>query len=484
MDREGLLRELPSVDSLLKSEEAGKWLSMYPRSLVVNVIRESLSTVREEIKKGLFNDRESLRDYLFSLIEKGLKKSSEFSLRPLINATGVVIHTNLGRSVLSARAVENLVEIASSYSNLEYDLEEGRRGKRYVHVLRLLKEVTGAEDAFVVNNNAAAVFITLNSLASGREVIVSRGELVEIGGSFRMPDVMRMSGAILREVGTTNKTHLYDYERAINENTGLIMKVHRSNFKISGFVEEVSAPELVRFGRSRGIPIIFDLGSGCLIDLRKYGIPDEPSVQDVLKTGVDIVTFSGDKLLGGPQAGIILGKRELIDKIRKSPLARVVRVDKFTLSGLEATLYEYLDEENAIQKIPTLRMLLQRPEDIRKRAEALIRKLQRIEGMKRLRSPEEKESISGDALKNIKALLFLEEDFSRAGGGSLPELELKTWGVGVKPVQISCNLLEERLRNSEPPLIARIKDNRLFLDARTIQDQEIDTVARILSGAL
>lgn len=349
MDRENLLRELPSVDSLLKSDEAGRWLR-YPRSLVVNVIRESLSLLREEIKKGLFNERESLRDYLLSLIEKGLKKASQFSLRPVINATGVVVHTNLGRSVLSARAVMNLVEIAKSYCNLEYDLKEGKRGKRYVHVLKLLKEVTGAEDAFVVNNNAAAVFITLNSLATGKEVIVSRGELVEIGGSFRMPDVMKMSGAILREVGTTNKTHLHDYERAINENTGLIMKVHRSNFKISGFVEEVSATELVRLGRSHGIPVIFDLGSGCLIDLRKYGIHDEPSVQEVLKTGVDIVTFSGDKLLGGPQAGIILGKKELIEKIRRSPLARVLRVDKFTLSGLEATLYDTLMRKMQLKK--------------------------------------------------------------------------------------------------------------------------------------
>ncbi|MCX7793474.1 MAG: L-seryl-tRNA(Sec) selenium transferase [Thermodesulfovibrionales bacterium] len=482
MNAEVLLRDIPSVDSLLKSEEAVRWLSEYPRTIVVNVIRESLSFLREEIRKGLFKERESLRSYLIFLIERGLERASELSLRPLINATGVVIHTNLGRSVLSAKATMNLIQIARSYSNLEYDLIEGKRGKRYVHLVRLLKEVTGAEDVFVVNNNAAAVFITLNSLASGREVIVSRGELVEIGGSFRMPDVMRMSGAVLREVGTTNKTHLYDYERAINENTALIMKVHRSNFKISGFVQEVSASELLELGRSRGIPVVFDLGSGCLIDLRKYGIPEEPSVQEILKTGVDIVTFSGDKLLGGPQAGVILGKRELIERIRKSPLARVVRVDKFTIAALEATLYEYLDEERAIENIPTLRMLLEKPESIRKRAEALIKKLQRIDGFKRLKRPEESESISEDILKNINALLFLEEDYSRAGGGSLPEVELKTWGVSVKPLKVSCNLLEERLRNSDPPLIARIKDNRLFLDARTIQEHEIDSVTKIMGG--
>lgn len=480
MNKEALLREIPSVDSLLKSDEAQKWLSEYPRTLVLNTIRDSLSKIREDIKKGLLKDRESLQTYLISLIKKGLEEASRFSLRPLINATGVVIHTNLGRSILSLKATFNIFEIARSYSNLEYDLKEGKRGKRYVHVLRLLKEITDAEDAFVVNNNAGAVFITLNSLAQGREVIVSRGELVEIGGSFRMPDVMRMSGAILREVGTTNKTHLYDYERAINENTGLLLKVHRSNFKISGFVEEVSPEELVSLGRSRNIPVFFDLGSGCLIDLRKYGIPDEPSVREIIRKGVDIVTFSGDKLLGGPQAGIIVGKRELIEKIRRSPLARVLRVDKFTLAGLEATLYEYLDEDRAIENIPTLRMLLEKPEGIKRRAERLLKKLQRIEGWHSMKRPED--TIKGDA--NIKALLFLMEDSSRSGGGSLPEVELKTWGVAIEPLKISTAMLEERLRNSDPPLIARIKDNRLFLDVRTVQEHEIDLIVNILRGAL
>ncbi|MFN3740481.1 MAG: L-seryl-tRNA(Sec) selenium transferase [Thermodesulfovibrionales bacterium] len=460
MDRENLLRELPSVDSILKSEDGERWVSQYPRALVLNVIRDSLSFVREEIKKGLLKDKEEIRDYLISSIKKGLERAARFSLRPVINATGVVIHTNLGRSLLSMKASLNILDIARSYSNLEYDLKEGRRGKRYVHVIRLLKDLTGAEDAFVVNNNAAAVFITLNSLAAGREVIVSRGELVEIGGSFRMPDVMRMSGAILKEVGTTNKTHLYDYERAISENTALIMKVHRSNFRVSGFVEEVFAEELVSLGK-------------------KHGIPDEPSVQEVLKTGIDIVTFSGDKLLGGPQAGIILGKKEYIERIRRSPIARVVRVDKFTLAGLEATLYEYLEEENAIQLIPTLRMLLQGFDEIKKRAEKLIKKLERLEGWKRVKSLDTV-SMPG----NAKALIALEEDFSRAGGGALPEIELKTCGVAIKPLNVSCNTLEERLRNSEPSLIGRIKDDRFFLDARTIQEQEIDLIVRILAGVL
>lgn len=460
------MRELPSVDSLLKSKEGEEWLENYPRRLVLKVIRETIDFIREEIRKGLLKDIPDIKGYLVEEIRKGLEKASKFSLRSVINATGVVIHTNLGRSILPTKATLNLLEIAMSYSNLEYDLQEGKRGKRYVHVVHLLKEVTGAEDAFVVNNNAGAVFITLNTLAFQKEVIVSRGELVEIGGSFRMPDVMRMSGAILKEVGTTNKTHLYDYERAINEKTALILKVHRSNFKISGFVEEVSQEELVELGRKYNIPVVFDLGSGCLIDLKRYGIPDEPTVQEVLKTGVDIVTFSGDKLLGGPQAGIILGKKSLIEMIRRSPLARVLRVDKFTLAGLEAILYEYLDEKRAIENIPTLRMLLESPEDIKKRAQYILK---RLKGLKELRA---------------KAVFNIEEDYSRAGGGALPEVNLKTYGVAIKPLEISCNKLEERLRWGDPPVIARILDDRVFLDARTIQKSEIEDLVKVLRGAL
>jgi len=463
---ERLLRELPSVDSLLKSREGESWLSEYPRSLVLRIIRENIDRVRQEIKKGGLINIPDLRGHLVSLITEGLKKASRFSLRRVINATGIVIHTNLGRSILSINATINLFKVARSYSNLEYDLKEGKRGKRYVHVVGLLKEITGAEDAFVVNNNAAAVFITLNSLASGKEVIVSRGELVEIGGSFRMPDVMRMSGAVLREVGTTNKTHLYDYERAINENTALIMKVHRSNFRISGFVEEVSSSELVALAKQHNIPVVFDLGSGCLIDLKRYGIPDEPTVQEVLKTGVDIVTFSGDKLLGGPQAGIILGKKEYIERLRRSPLARVLRVDKFTLSGLEATLYEYLDEQRAIETIPTLRMLLEKPDKIKKRAQEIARRLKKTEGLL------------------SKALINIEEDFSQAGGGSLPEVNLKTYCVSIKPLRISCNNLEERLRLADPPVIARLKEDRLLLDARTILEEDIDPLVEVLAGVL
>ncbi len=463
---EKLLRELPSVDSLLKSEEGELWLNEYPRSLVLRIIRENIDRVREEIKKGGLINTPDLRGHLVSLITEGLKKASRFSLRRVINATGIVIHTNLGRSILSTKATMNLLNVASSYSNLEYDLREGKRGKRYVHVVGLLKEITGAEDAFVVNNNAAAVFITLNSLASQKEVIVSRGELVEIGGSFRMPDVMRMSGAVLREVGTTNKTHLYDYERAINENTALIMKVHRSNFRISGFVEEVSSQELVALGKKHNIPVVFDLGSGCLIDLKRYGIPEEPTVQEVLKTGVDIVTFSGDKLLGGPQAGIILGKKEYIERLRRSPLARVLRVDKFTLSGLEATLYEYLDEQRAIESIPTLRMLLEPPDKIKKRAQEISRRLKKVEGLQ------------------SRALINIEEDFSQAGGGSLPEVNLKTYCVSIKPLHMSCNQLEERLRQADPPVIARLKEDRLLLDARTIMDEDIGSLVQVLAGVL
>ncbi len=456
-----LLAGLPSVDEILKSKQGSKWLISYPRRYVLQAVRETIDLRRKEIIEGLAADLSE--DRMNADVERIILRLTSFSLRPLINATGVVIHTNLGRSTLSDRVLENIKKVSESYSNLEYDIDKGKRGKRYTHIKRILREVTGAEDALVINNNAAAVLLCLNTLSKGKEVIVSRGELVEIGGSFRMPDVMTASGAILREVGTTNKTHLHDYEKAINENTSLLLKIHKSNYKIVGFTEEVSIEDLVTLGRKHDIPVVFDLGSGCLIDLKPFGIHDEPSVKEIVKTGVDLTTFSGDKLLGGPQGGVIVGKKEYIDRIQKNPMTRAMRIDKLTLAGFEATLMEYVDEENVVRNIPTLNMLLQRPEEINKRAKQIARRLKSV-------------------IKN--ALITVIPDTSRAGGGSLPEVDLPTYAVSFKSDALSVNELEERLRKGRPPVIARIKGDSLILDARTIRERDIDVLVKQLESIL
>jgi L-seryl-tRNA(Ser) seleniumtransferase len=410
-------------------------------------VREVLDQLRKKIKNGLIikiDEEEIIKE-----VKNTLKVHEKYSLSPVINATGVVIHTNLGRAILPNEAIKHVLEISTNYSNLEFDLKEGKRGKRYVHIIDVVKKIINVESALVVNNNAGAVFLCLNTLAKGKEVIVSRGELVEIGGSFRIPDVMLNSGAILREVGTTNKTHLSDYENAINDNTALLLKVHQSNFRIIGFTEEVSVEELLSISRKRGIPVMVDLGSGCFIDLKKYGLPYEPTVQDVISQGADIVTFSGDKLLGSAQAGFIVGKSHLLEKIAKNPIMRALRVDKMTLAALEATLRLYLDEEEAIKKIPTLKMILEKPENIRKRALKISRLLN-------------KEGIPTK----------VKEDISFPGGGSLPEIEIKTYVVSLKPPIIP-NEFAKKLRFSEPPVVVRIKDDLIIFDARTIQDNEI-----------
>jgi L-seryl-tRNA(Ser) seleniumtransferase len=460
-EKQKLLTALPSVDEILRSNKGIQWLKVYPRRYVIQAIRDVIDTRRREILKGLTSDISE--ESMMAEIEITMEKLSSYSLRPLINATGIVIHTNLGRSLLSEKALENITKVSGSYSNLEYDLKAGKRGKRYTHIIRVLKEVTGAEDALIVNNNAAAVFLCLNTLSKGKETIVSRGELVEIGGSFRMPEVMSASGAILREVGTTNKTHLYDYERAINDNTALILKVHKSNFRVTGFVDEVSIEDLVSLGRRYQIPVMFDLGSGCLIDLKPFGIHDEPVVRDIVSTGIDITTVSGDKLLGGPQGGVIVGKKEYLEKIQKNPLTRAMRIDKLTLAGFEATLMEYIDEEKAIKTVPTLRMLLQRPEEIKERAKRIAKRLKR----------EIKE-----------AQITVMADTSRAGGGSLPELDFPTYVVAIRSDNGSVNEFEEKLRNGNPPIISRIKEGYLIIDARTIRTQDLDDLVKGIKAAL
>jgi L-seryl-tRNA(Ser) seleniumtransferase len=460
-EQSALLSALPSVDEILKSREGAAWLALFPRSVVLQAVRETIAEERKKILDG--KNPDSSLSSLHSTIEKQIHTLSSYSLLPIINATGIVLHTNLGRAVLSERALENVIAVSRGYSNLEYDLEAGKRGKRHVHTGRILRQLIGAEDALIVNNNAAAVFLSLNTLAKDREVIVSRGELVEIGGSFRVPDVMTASGALLREVGTTNKTHLFDYSRAINEKTGMILKVHQSNYKVIGFTEDVPVSELVQLGRDHDVPVMYDLGSGNLIDLKPYGIHSEPSVQEILRSGIDLITFSGDKLLGGPQGGIIVGRKDLIEKIRKNPLARAVRVDKMTIAAFEATLMEYLDPEQAMKRIPVLNMLFQPVESIRDRAKKLATGLRK----------------QGSA-----ADITVIKDISKAGGGSLPEASFDTYAVSIVPSRISVNDLEKRLRSGSRPVIARIREDALLLDARTIRDSEMPPLVEIVSAAL
>ncbi len=457
---------LPKVDQLLANEKVDQLLTIYPREVVTEVIREVIAELRELISnKSLTLDE---LDYKISRITEVIKERVEAALRPrlrrVINGSGVVIHTNLGRSLINGEIMEHIMEIASSYNNLEFDLESGMRGSRYSHLEDIICKITGAEAAIVVNNNAAAVVLVLSSLAKNKEVIVSRGELVEIGGSFRIPEVMEQSGAILVDVGTTNKTHLSDYENSIGEDTAALMKVHTSNYRILGFTEAVSLEELVSLGQKCSIPVIEDLGSGVLLDLSKYGLQYEPTVQESIRAGVDIVTFSGDKLLGGPQAGIIIGKKKYIDMMKKHPLNRALRVDKFTIAALEATLRLYLSEETAIKKIPTLRMLTMTQEEIKTKAERLMLEIEQ---------------------KNLDKLkISLADDYSQVGGGSMPLEQIPTKCIMLYSDDISITSLEKNLRAYSTPIIARIFRDRLYIDLRTIEEDEFNEVAEGLKIAL
>jgi L-seryl-tRNA(Ser) seleniumtransferase len=398
---------------------------------------------------------------LLPQIHSLLVKTQAYSLQRVINATGVIVHTNLGRSLLAPAAVANLQEVAESYSNLEYDLQRGERGERYAHIEAQLTAMTGAEAAVVVNNNAAAVFLALQALAGGKEVIVSRGQLIEIGGSFRIPDIMRSSGAILREVGTTNKTHLRDYAQAICERTALLLRVHTSNYRIVGFTSEVALRELVALGQRHNIPVMEDLGSGTLLDLRQLGLYDEPTVSEIVASGVDLVTFSGDKMLGGPQAGIVVGKTAYIEAVRRHPLHRAVRVDKFTIAALEATLKLYADPQRASREIPTLAMLSLTPPAIARRA----RRLQRLL------------PVSARQAYQPRVL----EGNSAVGGGALPLAQLPTRLLALRPAFCSVSELERRLRSRQPAIIGRIAQEQFLLDLRTVQEREIPEIATALT---
>jgi len=450
-----LLRKLPKIDELLKLQSVNKLIEENSRTIVLESLREAIEFYRNGILKGNVDslNTEQVLDFAVHTLES----KNKMHLERVINATGTVIHTNLGRSLLGKKAIENVITVAGSYNNLEYDIESGKRGSRYSHIEEIIKKVTGAEAAMVVNNNAAAIMLVLDTLAKEKEVIVSRGELVEIGGSFRIPEVMKFSGAKLVEIGTTNRTHLYDYENNIRENTGVLLKVHTSNFKVLGFTEGVSLEQLVELGEKHEIPVVEDIGSGVLIDFGKYGFTYEPTVQDSIKKGIDVVTFSGDKMLGGPQAGIIVGKKKYIDRMKKNQLTRALRVDKMTLAALEGTLKYYIDEKEAIDNIPSLNMILMPKEEVKKKCILLKRKLQS---------------------KTQDFKFYIDKGESMVGGGSMPTEKIETYVVKVTSEKFSPEDMERKLRLGETPLIARVYNDELVLDGRTLFKEDFDEIVQ------
>ena len=458
-----LFRELPSVDELARTPAVAELAASHGSPAVTDAARTVLARLREEVASGLL-DGPALKLALSGIvgaIEQQLRRVLGHSLRPVINATGVILHTNLGRAPLAEAALAHIREAAGEYSNLEFEIEAGVRGKRDVHVDRLFRGLLGEDEkenpvsTIVVNNNAAAVLLALNTLAEGGEVIVSRGELVEIGGSFRIPDVMAKSGATLREVGTTNRTRVADYEKVINDRTRLLLRVHRSNFEITGFTEQASTADLVALARKRGVPLLEDLGSGALVDLQNFGIAGEPSVLDSLRAGVDVVTYSGDKLLGGPQAGLISGRPDLVARMRSNSLFRALRVDKLTYAALEATLLAYVKRDH--EAIPTLKMMRLTKDEIGKRAEALAA------------------SVESSILKTE-----IVDGESVIGGGAAPSSVLPTRLLALSCAGLSADELATLLRTSDPPIVARVEDGRVLLDLRTVFAEQDKLIAAAL----
>ncbi len=461
-----LYRNIPSVDSILKFISDSEAIAELPRPMVRDLINDFLDICRQKIKDQEITQETQLSlDSLKSELIDFIRDKSRPNFRRVINATGVVIHTNLGRSILSQEATLAVEQSCQSYSNLEFDLKTGKRGSRYALVEDILCELTGAEGALVVNNNAAAVLLMLDTLAKGKEVIVSRGQLVEIGGSFRIPEVMAKSGAILKEVGATNRTHLYDYQNAIGHETAAILKAHTSNYRIIGFHKEVELTELVKLGHKYNLPVLEDLGSGNFFQFPDYTRIDEPTVQSVLKTGVSVVSFSGDKMLGGPQAGIILGKKDPIEKIKKNPLNRAVRIDKMTLAALEATLRLYKDPEMAREKIPTINMICQRSRSLKGKATRIAFSLRK--------------EIS-DSFH-----IYTQSDSSRVGGGASPELDLPTQLICLQPkIDLSLKDLRDRLLQTDPPVVGRVEDQAFCLDPRTLLKSDLPLLVKAFKQAI
>jgi L-seryl-tRNA(Ser) seleniumtransferase len=450
------LRGLPSVERLAQFLEKDGEI---PRSLLVNAARRVIEDARSRLLHG-----ETVDISVGALAHAAValaRESTRPTLTRAVNATGIILHTNLGRAPLPDSADAAVQAVLSGYATLEIDRRTGRRGARHHHVEPLLTEITGADAALAVNNNAGAVLLALAALAGGKQVIVSRGELVEIGGSFRLPEVMAQSGATLAEVGTTNRTYPADYERAISPHTGLLLKVHRSNFVQSGFVHEASAGELVDLGRRSGVPVMFDLGSGCLVDLETRGLPHEPTVQEAVATGCDVVTFSGDKLLGGPQAGLIVGRKAAVERIRTHPLTRALRMDKLGYAALAATLREYRDRDHVWERLPVLRMLAAPPDALRESAERLRHRL-------------------GEVVPSAWKL-SIEATTSEVGGGSLPEARLPSFALAIRADGLS--EVEVRLREHDPPVFARISENTLLLDVRTLLPGDDDAIASAFAAA-
>lgn len=464
--RQKLYRDIPKVDEFLEKDIVKSSLSSHPRWVVLDTVREVLEKRRSAIARLTGPETAAAPeggttledDYTALLSVRALPR-----LRPLINATGIIVHTNLGRSSLPAAALDRAAAVGAAYSTLEYDLSAGERGSRQDHVADLLCRLTGAEAALAVNNNAAAVMLCLGTLAEGREVVVSRGQLVEIGGSFRIPDVMTRSGALLREVGTTNKTHLRDYRDAIGPETALLLKVHTSNFQVVGFTSSVDMADLVTLGREHAVPVMEDLGSGSLVDLSPFGLTGEPTVQSVVESGADIVTFSGDKLLGGPQAGLIVGSKILIERIHRNPVHRAVRLDKMTLAALEATLRLYLEGDRALEKIPTLRMISEPLQKVRQRARRLYRRL-----------GQECRHCLGAAVVSSAA---------QVGGGSLPLQEIPSAALALGTSRHPAHVLEKTFRTLAVPVIGRIQEGRLLFDLRTVNDDQVPDIAAAIEGA-
>jgi L-seryl-tRNA(Ser) seleniumtransferase len=463
-----LFRLLPGIDEVLHREDVAPLAVSDGRAPVTTAARTVLARLREEITRGTL-DENGVRiavEGLGPAIEREVRRELGYSLRAVINASGVILHTNLGRAPLSEAALDHAREVSLGYSNLEFDLEEGERGKRDMHVDRLFRRLLSSGDrevsTVVVNNNAAAVMLALNSLAEGGEVIVSRGELVEIGGSFRIPDVMSKSQAVLCEVGTTNRTRIADYEKAITPRTRLLMKVHRSNFEIVGFTETPSLEDLVALGRARGIPVLEDLGSGAIFDLQRVGVPQEPTIADSLRAGVDVVTYSGDKLLGGPQAGMLSGRKDLIARIRANPMFRALRVDKLIYAALEATLLSYIRED--FDAIPALRFMRTTPSEIRTRAQALADDLQK---------------------RSSRFTIEVIESATAIGGGSAPGATLPTFALALQLDGMSAQQLADALRRADTPVIARVEDDRVLLDLRTVfPEQDAQLLAALSNLAL
>ncbi len=457
MDGNKYYRNIPKVDSILENEKIKDLLKVTSRELVVDCIREATEDLRTLIN-GNPDDEDKINEEIKNIVENITLKADRlinYNMKKVINGTGTILHTNLGRAPISKKAAGRAMNIVTGYSNLEFDLEEGKRGSRYSHFENIIARITGAEAALAVNNNAAAVLLILSALAKGKEVIVSRGELVEIGGSFRVPDVMKQSGGILVEVGTTNKTHLSDYEERITPDTAALLKVHTSNYKIVGFTESVSIEDLSALSNKYNIPLIEDIGSGVLADLSSYGLTYEPTVQNSIKAGVDIICFSGDKLLGGPQAGIIAGKKHYIERIKKYPLNRALRIDKFTAAVLESIFHEYIEEEKAMENIPVLKMINMDIEDIKARAEKLAGKLK-----------EESDYLEAG----------IEECLSQIGGGALPLERIKSFAVSIKPKTMTSAGFEARLRHIELPVIGRVVNDTFYIDLRTVLNGEEEII--------